>query len=448
MSKCGDWAPTAVVIGTVAGVRSWLRCAVAVACVLMAAPMVQAEEKYTKTELIKRLNPRTCQMIHGEYQEDTFPGIKKRLAGMGKRYTGEAITVEEAYPYIRCVSPRLNDVGLDLLATVVESFSTFARDKNGIALIDYLSREAQDPYLLRKIVACRKDTVPAAPTGRADWDSIGVAGCRDLLESTAVNTKHRARLSCPGMMEYIDLNPFAAARDLEAVGFTREQARTVTDPYSTVRELEAVGFTHKQAQAVASTYDSRVYYGIHDHLWDNYPTSAALMAAGFARQVAIDLAHVVIRHHNVTGDETVSDNSFEDQGFTGEQVEALFRRGFTTEREYEALGFTREQARVLVAPRKVALRLYLEDLGLTREQAEAALDARDVGYNFAVAGDLEAAGATRDQAETAVKAMRSGACLDDFWIFTKTLYDRLDGGPLRDQAFCQEVLYEPLHCAD
>lgn len=437
-------------LGRETGWRWWLRCAAAVACVLIVAPMVQAEGKFAaNAELIHRVNKRFCQLIRAEtmitgHQDDEFQRIKKILAGLGKRYIGEVITVEEAYPYIRCRSNSHIGVYLDLLATVVESRSSVARDINGIALIHYLSHEARDPGLLRKIVACRKDSVPAAPTGTG-WDRIGVVGCKDLLESNAVYTRRQAQYRCPGRMEYIDLNLFAAHRDLEAVGFTREQAKTVTDPYSTVREFEAVGFTHKQAAALIG------HSSIRDHLWRNYPTRAAFVASGFTREQAIS----VLKDYTTDDEYEIpplgsdpSDSTLEFLGFTREQAEAIYFRNFTSEREFEALGFTRDQARVLVVPRKVARRLYLEDLGFTREQAVTVIEARDVGYNFAVASDLEAAGATREQAVTAVKAMRSRECLGDFWRFTKALYDRLADGPLRDQAFCQEVLNEPLHCSD
>ncbi len=127
-------------------VRSVMTVALIVASLLLA--VAASAQSYDRSELLARLNKRICQIA----SDNDFDRIKKLLENFGKRYLGEAITFEEAYPYIHCNMPFVRNI--DLLRMAVE------HPQHKLFIIDFLfyfTEEVEDKALLSKIVGCKRD---------------------------------------------------------------------------------------------------------------------------------------------------------------------------------------------------------------------------------------------------------------------------------------------------
>lgn len=100
-----------------------------------------------KQALVVRVSENICgQAIRGD-----FFHYKMFLQNAGLRYLGEAITVEEAYPYIRCDGPPIE--GVDLLRI---NFENPDSGQHFTDLILYFEEEAIDKTFLRKVVNCKR----------------------------------------------------------------------------------------------------------------------------------------------------------------------------------------------------------------------------------------------------------------------------------------------------
>ena len=101
-----------------------------------------------KQALVARMSKIICEKaIRGDFYH-----MKMMLKNAGRRYLGEAITIEEAYPYIRCRGSSRG--GTDLLGIIVENP---ANDLFWVSLILYFEEEANHVNVLRKLVSCKKD---------------------------------------------------------------------------------------------------------------------------------------------------------------------------------------------------------------------------------------------------------------------------------------------------
>ena len=100
-----------------------------------------------KQKLVKRISRSIC----GKATRGDFYRIKMMLKNAGKRYLGEEITVEEAYPYVQCEGPF--GKGIDLLRVNLENPDSgqFFR-----GLILYFEEESSDKKLISKIAACKR----------------------------------------------------------------------------------------------------------------------------------------------------------------------------------------------------------------------------------------------------------------------------------------------------
>lgn len=131
-------------------VRSVMTVALIVASLLLAvaAPAQSYDVSEEKRKLIAKLNKRVCRYA----SENKFYDIKKLLKKAGERYLGEAITVEEAYPYIRCDESFARNIDLFRVAVEYPQKKLFI-----VNFMFYFAEETDDKTLLPKIVACKRD---------------------------------------------------------------------------------------------------------------------------------------------------------------------------------------------------------------------------------------------------------------------------------------------------
>ncbi len=131
-------------------VRSIMTVALIVASLLPAvtASAQSYDVSEEKQKLIARLNKRVCRFA----SENRFHEIKKLFKRFGEHYFGEGITVEEAYPYIRCDESFARNI--DLLRVAVEDPTLKIFFVN---FVFHFVEEADDKALLGKIIACKRD---------------------------------------------------------------------------------------------------------------------------------------------------------------------------------------------------------------------------------------------------------------------------------------------------
>ena len=186
--------------------RSWSCCAAVFVLygLLLAAPAFGQSSKISevKQKLIVRLSKKFCDIA----KENDFYRIKKLLENAGKHYLGEAITVEEAYPYIGCNEPNARNIRLLRLPAEYSHLKLFFVD-----LLIHFYASAPGKTFLRKIVKCKHD--------------FG-HGCMDVFEHIQMN---RRKHSHPGRLKKFDtlerqllyrlLDPPGPVRD---PGFCRE----------------------------------------------------------------------------------------------------------------------------------------------------------------------------------------------------------------------------------
>ncbi len=137
---------------------------------LLAAPTWGQSYKVSeeKRELIRRFSKSICQLA----KNNAFGAIKSILKKAGVRYLGEEITIEEAYPYIRCNEMFADNI--DLFRVVAENPQLISFTVN---FIFHFTEDVADKSLFGKILHCRKD--------------FGT-GCVDVLEHVEKNRKKRS----------------------------------------------------------------------------------------------------------------------------------------------------------------------------------------------------------------------------------------------------------------
>ncbi len=101
-----------------------------------------------KQKLIAKLNKRVCRYA----SENKFYDIKKLLKTLGERHVGEAITVEEAYPYIRCDEITAPNIDLFRVAVEYPHLKLFI-----LNFLFHFVEVVDDKALLGKIVGCKRD---------------------------------------------------------------------------------------------------------------------------------------------------------------------------------------------------------------------------------------------------------------------------------------------------
>ncbi len=101
-----------------------------------------------KQKLIAKLNKRVCLYA----SENKFYDIKKLLKTLGERHVGEAITVEEAYPYIRCDEITAPNIDLFRVAVEYPHLKLFI-----LNFLFHFVEVVDDKALLGKIVGCKRD---------------------------------------------------------------------------------------------------------------------------------------------------------------------------------------------------------------------------------------------------------------------------------------------------
>ena len=131
-------------------VRSVMVGALIVASLLLAvAPSAQSYDvSEGKQKLITRLSKIACRLA----SENNFHDITKLFKKVGMRYFGEEITVEEAYPYIRCDMPTAPNIDLFRVAVERPQLDLFFT-----SLIFHFAEVIDDKTLLSKIVGCKRD---------------------------------------------------------------------------------------------------------------------------------------------------------------------------------------------------------------------------------------------------------------------------------------------------
>ncbi len=111
-----------------------------------------SEENHTvseeKRELIRRLNRKICFIAN----KNDFLSFKRMLKVVGEHHLGEAITVEEAYPYIRCNELLADNIDLFRVAVENPELTVFSTE-----FIFYFLENVSDKTLLGRIVSCRND---------------------------------------------------------------------------------------------------------------------------------------------------------------------------------------------------------------------------------------------------------------------------------------------------
>ncbi len=205
-------------------VRSVMTVALIVASLLLAA--VASAQSYDvseeKQKLIAGLNKRICQIA----SDNNFNRIKRMLEQIGKRYLGEAITLEEAYPYIRCDKANARNIDLFRIAVEYPHLKVFV-----VNFMFHFVEEVEDETLLGKIVGCRRD--------------FG-HGCLDVLEHIERNRRRSSEFD--SMVKRYDFLESALWRHMEH-GHIRDPkfCRELLDesPHCQARE--------KSPEAVAAT---------------------------------------------------------------------------------------------------------------------------------------------------------------------------------------------------
>ena len=101
-----------------------------------------------KQKLVKRISRSIC----GKARRGDFLAAKMTLKNMGKRYLGEEITIEEAYPYIQCGGPQGKGIDLLRVNTINPDSGQFFE-----GLILYFEEESSDRNLISIIASCKRD---------------------------------------------------------------------------------------------------------------------------------------------------------------------------------------------------------------------------------------------------------------------------------------------------
>ena len=110
---------------------------------------VPEDELKKEKELIGRIGRRLCE-IFGENDWQRVEGVLKNSS---KRFLGRELTLDRAYRHLRCNLPYAENI--DLIRVAVEApASTKMAWKH---LIHYFTKVSEDPFLLGKIVMCRRD---------------------------------------------------------------------------------------------------------------------------------------------------------------------------------------------------------------------------------------------------------------------------------------------------
>ena len=104
-------------------------------------------------EMIEDLVDKIYRGLCRAYSENNFTRFRNILKNTSLRLVGREITLEEAYPYLRC--NQLNAENIDLIRVTIEVPSE-SREAAQV-LVDYFVEEAEDKAFLGKIVSCRLD---------------------------------------------------------------------------------------------------------------------------------------------------------------------------------------------------------------------------------------------------------------------------------------------------
>ena len=132
------------------GIRSVITVALIVASLLLA--VAASAQSYDVSEEKQKRIARLSEIICGFANKNNFHDIKKFLKKAGEHYFGEEITVEEAYPHIRCDESFAPNI--DMFRVVVEY------PHLELLLLDFLfhfTAEVEDKTLLPTILGCKRD---------------------------------------------------------------------------------------------------------------------------------------------------------------------------------------------------------------------------------------------------------------------------------------------------
>ncbi len=99
-------------------------------------------------DVVILLRKRVCQIAG----ENDFHRIRKILKNTGKRYIGEEITIEEAYPYIYCNEPMARNIDLIRVAAEQPWVDIFLAE-----LVWYFTGNVSDKTMFAKLLMCKRD---------------------------------------------------------------------------------------------------------------------------------------------------------------------------------------------------------------------------------------------------------------------------------------------------
>ncbi len=155
--------------------RSLIYCNLAVlilvGLLLAAGPTFGQSYKVSeeKRELIGKFRKRLCQVA----SKNNFYGIKKILKNAGKRYIGEEITIDEAYPYLYCNESMARNIDLIRVAAEHPYLDVFV-----VEFMDHFTSDGSDKTMFAKLLMCKRDFGD---------------GCLDVFEH--IETNRRASLN-------------------------------------------------------------------------------------------------------------------------------------------------------------------------------------------------------------------------------------------------------------
>ena len=110
---------------------------------------VPEEELEKQKELVGKIHRSLC----SSFSRNNMDRAKKVLKNSSIRFLGKELTLEHAYRHLRCSF--LNADNIDLFRVPAEEPAR--AESTGRSLVYYFVREAEDPFLMGKILMCKRD---------------------------------------------------------------------------------------------------------------------------------------------------------------------------------------------------------------------------------------------------------------------------------------------------
>ena len=110
---------------------------------------VPEDELEKQKELVGKIHHGLCYA----FSDNNMVRVRKVLKNSSIRFLGKELTLEHAYRHLRCSF--LNADNIDLFRVPVENPTE--AELTGQSLVYYFVREAEDPFLMGKILMCKRD---------------------------------------------------------------------------------------------------------------------------------------------------------------------------------------------------------------------------------------------------------------------------------------------------